>query len=114
MGLDLIKFSREYNGTGYLNITEENGQITKKPLSMEEEVALTNMDIMKTEITSIVKYQNPEGTNKKYALSKERESTMHDDRFYTIILLAHYLFELRRSDIANKTIAESGYDFVFS
>jgi hypothetical protein len=114
MGLDLIKFSREYNGTGYLNITEENGQITKKPLSMEEEIALTNIDIMKTEITSIVKYQNPEGTNKKYALSKERESTMHDDRFYTIILLAHYLFELRRSDIANKTIAESGYDFVFS
>ena len=68
---------------------------------------------MKTEITSIHKTTNPENTSVTYALSKEKENRMHDDRFYTIIMLAHRLYELRRGQIINSEVS-SDYDYVFS
>ena len=54
---------------------------------------------MKTETTSIYKYENAEKTTKTYALAKDKESTMHEDRFYVLIMLAHRLYELRRGQI---------------
>ena len=54
---------------------------------------------MKTETTSIYKYENAEKTSKTYALAKDKESTMHDDRFYVLIMLAHRLYELRRGQV---------------
>jgi len=105
MQLDLFKFPKEYDGKGYVTIQKNVGDEIKlitRSLSMEEEVCLLNMDILKTEVTSIYKYENPEKTNKSYKLPKEKEKTMNDDRFYTIILLAHYLYDLRRKNITNK------------
>ena len=52
---------------------------------------------MKTEITSIHRYKNAENTSISYALAKEKENRMHDDRAYTLALLAHRLYELRRT-----------------
>ena len=105
MQLDLIKFPKEYDGKGYVTLQEVKGdeiKLIKKHLSLEEEVSLINMDILKTEITSIYKFENPEKTNKSYKLPKDKERIMNDDRFYTIIMLSHYLFELRRKNITNK------------
>lgn len=59
-------------------------------------MALANIDLMKAETTSIYKYENAEKTSKTYALAKDKESSMHDDRFYVLIMLAHRLYELRR------------------
>ena len=104
MQLDLLKFNKEYDNKGYVTVHENVGEevkLTKKHLTLEEEVALLNMDILKTEITSIYKFENPEKTSKKYALPKDKERIMSDDRFYTIIMLAHYLYELRRKNITN-------------
>jgi hypothetical protein len=81
-------------------------------LSFEEELALINIDLMKTEITSIHKSTISENTSVTYALSKEKENKMHDDRFYTIIMLAHRLYELRRGQTVNLNSSE--YDFDFS
>ena len=105
MKLDLIKFPKEYSGKGYVTLErEKNGEIElyKKTLSFEEEVALVNIDVLKTEITSVYKFENPEKTSKSYRFSKEKEGKMHDDRFYTIIMLSHFLFDLRRKNIVNK------------
>lgn len=105
MELDLLKFSKEYDGKGYISIPEEkDGEIyiRQRMLSTEEEVALINMDIMKTEITSIYKFENAEGTSRSYKLPKDKEKKMNDDRFYVIIMLAHFLYELRRDNIVNK------------
>ena len=63
---------------------------------------LVQIDLMKTEVTSIHKTQNAEKTTVNYALSKEKESRMHDDRFYVLILLAHRLYELRRGTIVSQ------------
>lgn len=112
MNLGVIKFPYEYGGQGYLRISngvDENTQeelFKNYELSSEEEIALINIDLMKTEITSIHKSTNSENTSVTYALSKEKENKMHDDRFYTIIMLAHRLYELRRGQTINKPKAE--------
>lgn len=109
MELDLIKFPKEYGGRGFLNIaidSEETREIKVKELSVEEELALVNIDIMKTETTSIHRFENSEKTNVRYALPKDKENRMHDDRFYTLLLLAHYLYEKRRDDNLSKKRAK--------
>lgn len=101
--IDVIKFPKEYNGKSEIPITIEGEnknevEIQYRQLSLEEQIALINLDIMKSETTSIHKFENLEKTSVRYALPKEKEKLMNDDRFYTLIMLAHYLFELRRND----------------
>lgn len=93
---DLIKFPQEYDGKPEmameLSHTDTMSDITYKPLSVEEQIALVNIDIMKSETTSIHRY----GSN--FAIAKDKASRINDDRFDTLVLLAHYLYELRRDD----------------
>jgi hypothetical protein len=105
MELDLIKFTKEYNGKEYITVAEDNNgerELKEKRLAMEEQIALINMDILKTETTSIHKVTDDQGNVVKYTLPPDKEKVMHDDRFYTLLLLAHRLFELRRENITNK------------
>lgn len=100
MSLDLIKFPKEYDGKGFINIAIDNKDersIKEYHLSLEEEIALINIDIMKTEVTSIHRSKSSNG-NVSYDLPKDKENKIHDDRFYTLCLLAHRLYELRRGD----------------
>lgn len=101
MILDLIKFPKEYDNKGYVSVeyVEKNeSKIKHRQLTTEEEVILINLDIMKTEITSIYKFKNADGIVNRYALPKDKERKMHDDRFYCMLLAAHRLYELRRND----------------
>lgn len=97
--LGVIKFPYEYK-QDILQISEEVDATTERmntyELSEKEILALTEIDMMKYETTSIYKFENQDKTSKTYALSKEKESQLHDDRFYTLIMLAHYLHSLRR------------------
>ena len=125
--LDLIKFPYDYNGNGAVKIytehvhreTMEDGSIkksieedvTEHVLSWEEEEALININALKSEITAIHKYSNSENTKTTYALPKDKEKKMHDDRFYTFIMLAHYLYKLRRCETV-ENVSTDEYDFV--
>lgn len=105
INLGVIKFPYEYGGQDVIKIINKNEDeetFESYELSDKEMLALTQIDLMKTEITSIHKTTNPEKTSVTYALSKEKENRMHDDRFYTIIMLAHRLYELRRGQMVNK------------
>lgn len=108
MNLGVIKFPYEYGNQGYIKMSKGIDKDTEEEifinyeLSTDEELSLTNIDLMKTEITSIRKTSNSENTTVTYALSKEKENIFHDDRFYTIIMLAHRLYELRRGQTINK------------
>lgn len=119
MRLDLIKFPKEYNGKPEIAITTEDDKqdevdIQYKTLSVEEQVALVNIDIMKTEATSIHKFENPEKTSVRYALPKEKESIISDDRFDTLVLLAHYLYGIRRkSQFSKKKKKHNLQDYLF-
>lgn len=108
MRIDAIKFPKEYNGKAEIAVTapgdkKDEVNVKYRTLSIEEQVALINIDIMKTEITSIHRFENPEKTSIRYALPKDKEKIIGDDRFYTIIMLAHYLYELRRKDQLGRT-----------
>lgn len=112
MNIGVLRFPLEYSGQEYLRkpteVKENERSGRGRPkieeevpelyyLSNEERVSLAQIDLMKQELTSIVKTTNPENTSVRYALPKEKENRMHDDRFFVAILLAHRLYELRRS-----------------
>lgn len=97
MHLDLIKFPREYNGKGFV-VIQKGDIIENRPLTFEEEIALINIDALKTELTSIYKL----GDN-RYGLQKDKERKLHDDRFYVLLMLAHGLYKLRQDDQLNRT-----------
>ena len=124
MNLGVIKFPYEFKQEFIAMAKQGEGDseiLENYQLSDEETVALANIDLMKNEITSIYKYENAEKTTKSYALAKDKESKMHDDRFYTAIMLAHYLYDLRRgqtvmseednNDYSSAPICVSNVDF---
>lgn len=109
MNLGVLRFPYEYGGQDFIKVRSgidpATGEEIFEPyeLSMEEQLALSGLDLMKVEITSIQKSSNPENTSVTYALSKEKENRMHDDRFYVAILLAHRLYEIRRGSAVKQT-----------
>lgn len=105
--LGVIKFPYEFKNE-IISIAKRKDDsdeeiIEKYQLSSDEILSLAQLDLMKNEITSIYKYENAERTSKSYALAKDKEGKMHDDRFYVIIMLAHYLYELRRGQTITPT-----------
>lgn len=113
MNLGVIHFPYEYQGQEFLQMidgidpkTKEEQTSTYK-LSQFEMIHLDQIDRMKTEICYIHKSTNAEGTSASYALAREKQATMHDDRFYVMILMAHRLYELRRGKAMRTTRAQS-------
>lgn len=103
MNNDLIKFPKEYDGKGFINYTVVNKdgeeEIKTRNLTEEEEEALMGIDVLKYELTSIIKTEDMSTKKTKYALSKEKQAKgEHDDRFYTLLILAHFLYEIRRKN----------------
>lgn len=117
MDLGVIKFPYEYTGQDiikYVADIDENGNEIwdSRDLSDTEKMALVQIDLMKVELTAIHKTQNAEKTSVSYALSKEKENRLHDDRFYTLIMLAHRLYEIRRGTITNKPKSNDNFLFL--
>lgn len=112
MNLGVIHFPLEYNGGDYVQVVDgvdkATGQEILKTheLSLDEQTAWVNIDLMKNEITSMQKTTNPENTSVTYALPPDRANKMHDDRAYTLVLLAHRLYELRRKDKVRQSAVE--------
>ncbi len=116
MDLGVIKFPYEFKqefismAKTYENTNEEI--VESYQLSDKEIETLMNLDLMKTETSCIYKYENAEKTSKTYALAKDKEKTMHDDRFYVLIMLAHRLYELRRGQVISTTPEPTDYSSV--
>lgn len=112
MNLGVIKFPYEFKQE-FIAMAKKGEDDTETienyQLSDEEILTLANIDLMKSEITSIYKYENAEKTSKSYALAKDKESKMHDDRFYTVIMLAHYLYDLRRGQTVTTNKPKADY-----
>jgi len=109
MNLGVIRFPHEFKEQDFINIiTKKNDEeiFNTYELNDDEMLALAQIDLMKIEITSIHKSENPERTSVSYALSKDKENKMHDDRFYCMIMLAHRLYELRRGQIIDRPYQE--------
>jgi len=113
MDLGVIKFPYEFKQE-FISMAKKQEDsddeiIEKYELSDNEIAALANIDLMKLETTSIYKYENAEKTTKTYALAKDKEGSMHDDRFYVLIMLAHRLYELRRGQVIINDVPKADY-----
>nr|DAX85651.1 MAG TPA: Terminase large subunit [Caudoviricetes sp.] len=133
LNLGLIEFTEDYDLKGYLNIPEENDKEiieevdektgeTKKikgvsykthKLSWEEEISLKNIDIAKEELIATMKYGGDSGSTYRYGLSPEKRNKIHDDRAYTIVMLAWHLKNLRREHITNREVDDDNSQLVW-
>lgn len=116
LDLDLIKFTKEYDGKGYINLIIDNDKernIKEHHLTIEEEIALMNIDLLKEETVAIHRFKSSNG-NVSYELPKDKENKIGDDRFYTLLMLAHFLYELRRENITTKSNEEYEFGFFFN
>lgn len=96
--MDLISFTESYDHKGEMTFTSDEGEITRHKLTDDEILALVNIDLAKEELVNIYGFPSSNG-NVRYDLPPDKTNKMHDDRAYTIAMLAWQLQKLRRSDI---------------
>ena len=99
--LDLISFTETYDHKGELVMAKENGESERYKLTQDEIMSLVNIDIAKEELVSIYAFKSTNGSI-RYDLPPDKQSKMHDDRAYTIAMLAWYLQQKRRDNITKK------------
>lgn len=98
--LDLISFT-SYGNKDYILIEKADGELEQYTLSQDERLALLNIELTKTEISYMCRYDTPNG-GVSYELSKDKRNKMHDDRAYVAALGAYALSTLRRHDLVSK------------
>ena len=109
---DLIKYT-EYDGKEYLSIPdpENAGEYIQYQLSYEERLALTNIELLKTETSYMCRYDNPNGSV-QYELAREKRGIMHDDRAYTNAMAAYALAQMRRTELINANEDANNVDYL--
>lgn len=86
----------------------ESAKTTMYKLSLDEEVALIQIDAMKEEIVNICRTKREGGKDSfklpahKDADTGNSEATMHDDRAYVLAMLGWYTSEKRLEHVRNK------------
>lgn len=113
---NVFKFT-SYDGKDYLLVGDEddkNGEFKQVFLTNEEKVALQTIELGKTQLSYIVRYDSANG-GVTYELAKEKQNKMHDDAAYTLCMLGYSLSMMRRSQIVNKKREDDSHkNFLFS
>lgn len=71
---------------------------TERKLSKAEQASLIQMDLMREEITAIIRMKSPTSGNITYQLPPEKRNIMHDDRAYVFVLACWQIRNLRDQD----------------
>ena len=131
MNLNLVEWPAEYDNRGYITLTyeldtktgkktirekdpteKEYKELSKKgieivrekyDLSREEEIALKQIDAMKTELVNIYRFKQSSG-NDRFDLAPSVSNKMHDDRAYVFVMACHFLQQLRREHLVNRKL----------
>lgn len=98
--LGVVTFPADYDGKNYIVNIDDEGNEVRYDLSADEEMALIQLDLMKTEIITMCKYTS--AGNVKYDFPPDKRNTMHDDRCFTFGLLCLFLSQLRRGTMVSK------------
>lgn len=115
MNLDVSQYEEELEER--LSMIESAKTVTYK-LSLEEEVALTQIDAMKEQIVNICRTKREGGKDvfklpaHKDADTGVSEATMHDDHAYVLAMLGWYLYEKRIEHIKKAPKREDRSDLV--
>ena len=139
MDLNLVEWPAEYDNRGYITLSyeidtktgkktlryqdpseKEYKELSKKGieivrekynLSRDEEVALKQIDAMKTELVNIYRFKQSNGGD-RFDLAPSVANKLHDDRAYVFVMACHFLQQLRREHlITRKTDANNLEDF---
>ena len=79
-----------------------NGAKTKMyKLAPEEEIALTQIDLMKEEVVNMVRKKRESGKD-SFELVEDKKNRLHDDKSYCLAMAAYFLSELRRENITKR------------
>jgi len=129
INLNLVEWPAEYDNRGYITLTYEvdtkTGKKTlrdkdpseaeykdlakkgievvreKYDLSRDEEVALKQIDAMKTELVNIYRFKQSSG-NDRFDLEPSVSNKLHDDRAYVFVMACHFLQQLRREHLVTR------------
>lgn len=127
--MNLIEWPAEYDNRGYLNLMYEYNTKTgaKTPryieptekevkelakhgieiiqeqykLDYDEEVALKQIDAMKTELCNIYRFKQASGAD-RFDLAPDKANKLHDDRAYVAAMGAWVLQQLRREHLVTR------------
>ena len=131
INLNLVEWPAEYDNRGYITLTyeldtktgkkairekdpteKEYKELAKKgieivrekyDLSRDEEIALKQIDAMKTELVNIYRFKQSSG-NDRFDLAPSVSNKLHDDRAYVFVMACHFLQQLRREHLVNRKI----------
>lgn len=104
--LNLIEFS-DYDNKDYILIENKDGGFDTVGLSEEEKLALLNMNIAKTQLSYMCRYDTPNG-GITYEIAKDKKG-MHDDHAYTMAEAGYALAILRREDLLKPSNNNKNY-----
>lgn len=104
--LNLIEFT-EFDNKDYILIEKKDGSFEKESLSLEEQLALANINLAKMQLSYMCRYDTPNG-GVTYELAKDKKN-MHDDAAYTLAMGCYALAKLRRADLLVNDKKESDF-----
>ncbi len=138
ISLNLVEFPIEYDNRGYITLTYEldtkTGKKTirhqdptekeykelskqgieivreKYDLDKNEEIALKQIDALKTELVNIYRFKQASG-NDRFDLAPSVANKLHDDRAYVFVMACHFLQYLRREPLITRKPIENFEDF---
>lgn len=96
MKMDMIKFNKSYSDENVITVENSPGEYERITLAFEERLALIELELLKTETTSMRKY------GESYEIQKDRQGKLNDDRFDTLVMLAHYLYNIRKDETVKR------------
>ena len=136
--MNLIEWPSEYDNRGYIvlmyNLNTKTGEKTlryEEPtekevkelakqgieivreqyhLDADEEIALKQIDAMKTELVNIYKFKQSNG-NVRYDLATDKVGKLNDDRAYVMAMAAWVLQRLRRESLVTRKPIEDINEF---
>ncbi len=97
--LGVVSFPADSNGKDYIITIDDEGNESRYDLSLDEQFALIQIELMKDEIITMCKYSSSGNITYNFPPDKR---TKHDDRVVMFGLMCFYLSQLRRNQIINK------------
>ena len=138
INLNLVEFPAEYDNRGYITLMyeldtktgkktiryqdpteKEYKELSKKgieivrekyDLDYNEEIALKQIDAMKTELVNIYRFKQSSG-NDRFDLAPSVANKLNDDRAYVFVMACHFLQYLRREPLITRKPIENFEDF---
>ena len=138
ISLNLVEFPAEYDNRGYITLMyeldtqtgkktiryqdpteKEYKELSKKGIEIvrekynldhNEEIALKQIDAMKTELVNIYRFKQSSG-NDRFDLAPSVANKLNDDRAYVFVMACHFLQYLRREPLITRKPIENFEDF---